>query len=295
MAERFGGKYSPGGGADAPAGRPVQGLRRARAAGRVNVLFLAPAPLVVTAFLQEPAGLALTLGGFGALMGAAWLTREGLAAEEAYEARSVARRPAFPRKLAGSVLTGAGLALAAFGVGQGVLNAVILGVLGTVLHAAAFGADPMKDKGMEGIDPFQTNRVAHAVDEAEKHLAAMKDAILRAGDRKLEARVDAFQVAARRMFRSVEQDPRDLTASRRYLGVYLLGARDATAKFADLYARTRDASARDAYLALLDDLEKSFAERTERMLLDDRSDMDIEIDVLRERLGREGVRLERDN
>jgi 5-bromo-4-chloroindolyl phosphate hydrolysis protein len=153
----------------------------------------------------------------------------------------------------------------------------------------AFGLDPMKDKGLEGVDSFQTDRVARAVDEAERHLSAMKDAILRANDRTLERRVERFQSTARAMFRTVEQDPRDLTAARRYLGVYLLGAKDATVKFADLYARTRDPKARADYEALLDDLEKEFSARTEKLLLDDRTNLDIEIEVLRERLEREGV------
>ena len=70
------------------------------------------------------------------------------------------------------------------------------------------------------------------------------------------------------------------------------GARDATVKFADVYARTRDAQALADYTALLDDLEQNFAARTRKMLLDDRSDLTVEIDVLRERLQREGVRLD---
>ena len=80
-------------------------------------------------------------------------------------------------------------------------------------------------------------------------------------------------------------DPRDLTGARKFLGVYLQGAQDATAKFADLYARNGNAD----YEALLDDLELNFAAQTEKMLLDDRTDMDIEIKVLRDRLRREGL------
>ncbi len=292
MAKRYGGRHSPGAGGttDVPkSGHALDGRRRTRAGFRVNLLFLAPAPLVLLAFLREPVGLAFNLVSFAILMLAAWLTREGLIAVEAYEARTVARRPAFPRKLFGSALTGIGLFVAGFGAGQGLLNSAIFAVLGTALHAFSFGPDPMRNKGVEGVDSFQTDRVARGVDEAEKHLASMKEAVLRANDRALERRVDQFQATARRMFRTVEQDPRDLTAARRYLGVYLLGARDATAKFADLYARTRDPKAREDYEALLDDLEKEFAARTEKLLLDDRTDLDIEIEVLRERLEREGV------
>ena len=70
----------------------------------------------------------------------------------------------------------------------------------------------------------------------------------------------------------------------------MLGARDATITFADIYARGQDPQARSDYLALLDDLEQNFAARTAKLLLDDRSDLTVEIDVLRERLQREGVR-----
>ncbi|MGB8623110.1 MAG: 5-bromo-4-chloroindolyl phosphate hydrolysis family protein, partial [Paracoccaceae bacterium] len=278
----------PPGGREPPR-NPFHGKRRTRAGGRVNFLFLAPLPLLFTAFTSSPVGLAIDLAAFGVLMLAAWMTREGLVAEDAYIARRVARSPAIPRKIFGSVLTGAGLFLAGYAPGAGLLNPVIFGVLGTLLHGFAFGLDPLKNKGIEGVDSFQQTRVARVVDEAEKHLAAMKEAILRAGDRALLARVEQFQVTAREMCRTVEEDPRDLTAARKYLVVYLMGARDATIKFADIYSRTRDAGARADYEALLTDLEQNFSARTRNLMLDDKSDLNVEIEVLRDRLQREGV------
>lgn len=296
MAERYGGKHSPG--MNRPAGQPAgppeafRGKRRTRAGGRVNLLFFAPVPFALVAFQQEPLGLALDLAAFGALILAAWLTREGILAQEAYEARAIARRPAIPRKLFASILTGAGLFLGGYAPDESLSNPVIFAALGFVLHLLAFGPDPMRDKGVEGIDRHQSDRVARAVDEAERHLAAMRDAILRAGDRQLEARVDCFQATARDMFRTVERDPRDLVAARRYLGIYLLGARDATVQFADLWSRTRDPKVRADYEALLDDLERNFAARTRTLLEDNRTSLDVEIEVLRERLQREGIRPE---
>jgi hypothetical protein len=293
MAQRFGGKYSPGGDTNTPAPTPkgaFQGARRTRAGGRVNLLFLAPLPLAFAAFTSGPAGLVLNLAALGTLLLAAWLTREGLIAQEAFEARKVARRPAFPRKIAGSLLTGLGLGIAGFAASGDIAAPAAYALVGTVLHFLAFGPDPLQDKGAEGIDSFQTDRVARAVDEAEKHLAAMTDAMLRAGDRSLMTRLERFQTTARDLFRTVENDPRDLTAARKYLSVYLLGARDATVKFAEIWARNRDPQARADYEALLTDLEQNFAARTQKLLLDDRSDLTVEIEVLRERLDREGVR-----
>ncbi|MDQ7070222.1 MAG: 5-bromo-4-chloroindolyl phosphate hydrolysis family protein [Rhodobacterales bacterium] len=298
MAQRYGGQHSPAPKPDTPAensGAPERGAfhgaRRTRAGGRVNLLFLAPLPLILSAFFGDGAmALALNLGALALLLLAAWLTREGLIAQDAYDACKTARRPAFPRKITGSLFTGLGLGLAGYAAGEGILAPLIYTVIGTVLHSMAFGVDPMKDKGLEGVDLYQTDRVARAVEGAEAHLAAMSDAIKRAQDRTLDARVERFQTVARDLFRTVEEDPRDLTAARKYLSVYLRGARDATVKFADIYARTPDQTARTDYEALLTDLEDNFAARTRKLLLDDRSDLSIEIEVLRERLARETSR-----
>ena len=225
----------------------------------------------------------------GVLALSAWMLRNGLRAEAAYNARKVARSPGMPRKLFSSILAGLGIAIAAYKAEPGLVAPVIFGAVTTGLHVFSFGVDPMKNKGMEGVDQFQTDRVARAVGEAEKLLAAMKGAILRARDRELERRVDSFQATARHMFRTIEDDPRDLTAARKYLTVYLMGARDATVKFADIYSQSRNSAARADYVRLLDDLETNFTARTQKMLTDDHADLNIEIDVLRERLAREGV------
>ncbi|WP_208352177.1 5-bromo-4-chloroindolyl phosphate hydrolysis family protein [Pseudaestuariivita rosea] len=294
MAQRFGGKYSPDGQPRTSTDEPnaFTGKKRTRVGGRVNLLFFAPFPLAIRAFWSDPVGLALNLSAFGILILAAWLTREGMIAQEAYEARKVAKRPAIPRKIFASVLTGAGLAVAGFSGLDNLIAPIIFAIAGTALHSFAFGLDPLRDKGMEGIDTYQQTRVARAVEDAEKHLTAMQDAIKRAADRRLDARVDRFVQTARKMFRTIEEDPRDLAGARKYLSVYLLGARDATVKFADLYSKKREADIRADYEEFLTELEQNFSARTEKMLLDDRTDMDIEIKVLRDRLQREGLKIE---
>ena len=293
MAQRFGGKYSPDPAnrpaADTPAPPPASrfdGARPRRAGARVNLLFIASLFMLVPAFLGGPDAVLPGLGATALLLAGAWLTREGVRAHQAYDERRVARRPAIPRKIFGAVLVGAAVGLAA-SISQPGLAPFGFAAAAGLLHLVAFGPDPLRDKGAEGVDEYQTDRVARAVDEAEKLLAGMTDAILRAGDRGLEARVERFAATARAMFRGVEADPRDLTAARKYLTVYLTGARDATVKFADLYRNNRDAGARADYEALLDDLETNFAKRTQALLSDNRTDLDVEISVLRERLQRE--------
>ncbi len=289
MAQRFGGKYSPDGaapkpGAALPQAHPFDGKQPLQGAGRARMLAVAALLFLPAAFFGTPRELIFGLGATALMLASAFLTLEGLKAHAAYDQRKVARRPAFPRKIFGSVFAGAALFVGGMMSHADLIYPVLFALAGGLLHFGTFGADPLRDKGAEGIDTFQTDRVARAVDEAEKHLSAMRDAILRAGDRQLEGRVERFIAAARALFRTVEEDPRDLTAARKYLSVYLMGARDSTVKFADLYARSRDGQARADYIALLDDLETTFADRSRRLLSDNRSDLDVEISVLRDRL-----------
>ena len=299
MAQRYGGKYSPEPGAERGAGYPGVAPNRIPKpaeprhplARRPGWLLAAAIPFLGQAFGSGPEALVRGLGAFALSGAAVFLLREGLRAEAAYDARRSARRPAIPRKIFGSIAMAAGLGLAGLADGS-LLNALVFGGIGGLLHLLSFGPDPLKDKGMEqlsGVARADSDRAERAVREAEATLAEMANVIRRAGDPALETRLDRFAATARKMFRTVEQDPRDLTASRKFLGVYLTGARDATRKFADLYARTRDPKARADYVALLDDLERNFASKTDTLLLDNRTDLDIEIGVLRERLERENL------
>ena len=293
MAKSYGGKYSPRGTGTGPTDPAHQEAVEARAVDRATrgtkLLYVPAIVLVFTSLGSGPATLVTALIAACILTLAAWLTQEGLKAETAYKARKVARKPAVPRKMLGSLATSVGIGMAAYTGDTGMVGAILYGVAALGLHVAAFGIDPMTDKRMEGIDTFQQDRVARVVEQADETLSTMRSHITRLEDRDLTGRVDAFQATARKMARTVQEDPRDLTSARKYLGVYLEGARDATVKFVDLYLRKPDPDARTHYIDLLNDLQTNFAARTDKMLVDDRTDMDIEIKVLRDRLQREGL------
>lgn len=296
MAQRFGGKYSPDGtGPDDSREREMvhAAAPRAFGAARANLLYLAPVPLLFTAFGKGASGMAMDLFAVAVLWFGAFMLSEGMKAEAAYHGRKVARRAALPRKIIAAVLAGFGVTLAALSPdGGGLFEALIYGAIAVALHITAFGIDPLANKNIEGVDTYQQDRVARVVDEAEEQLERMNSAIQRAGDRALERRVEGFTATARKMCRTVEEDPRDLSAARKFLVVYLKGAAEATVKFADIYSRNRDPQARESYVALLDDLERNFSAKTEKLMESDRTALNVEIDVLRDRLQREGVTVE---
>ena len=309
-AKRFGGAHSPGGdptGAETSRRTRMTG-GKAKPSGGPNVrswiMFILPTPLlfaVLDAMLNSaPIRLILCLVAYAAFMLGAWLLREGQKAEAEFNARAIAKPPAFPRKICSAILAGIGVLLAswigssggglmAFGVAA--LTAIIYAVLAVGLHLMAFGLDPMKAKGMEdrGIAAAEMERVSDALDKAENKLQSIESLARSLNDREISEKVTDLNATVREMIKLVEEDPRDLGRARRYLGVYLKGADDATRKYTNNHERLNDPALRAEYLALLTDLQDSFARGKETLLLDDRTDLEVEIEVLRDRLGQEGA------
>jgi hypothetical protein len=278
----------------APPPHPFRNRRARQVDFRARMLFLAPVPLLFAALgairRAEPFEVLVELSGFAGLMLAAWLLSEGQRAEREFAARNVARPPALPRKLLAAILSGLSVAgVSAFSLGNGLLGGLVFGAIAAGAHLVAFGLDPMRAKGLEGQDALATERVARAIDEAEGVVRDITAAASRIGDRRLEGRIERLCDQAREVFRVIERDPRDLSRARRFLSVYLVGLRDATAKFADLYGRSRDTTVREGYEALIADLEASFTAHRTDLLEDNRSDLDVEIEVLRERLQQDGL------
>lgn len=308
-AQRFGGTFSPGGD---PSGTPPPPNRfRGRKARAVDVrallMFVLPTPLLLAA-IGAIGDSALAMAGYllayAVLILGAWLLREGQRAEAAYNDRQIARPPAFPRKLCAAGLVGVGVFLASWfatppaaggtlaqitSFGGNIVNALIFGVLAAGAHVVAFGTDPMRAKGVtDTIRQAELDRVTEALDKAEAKLREIESLAHRLRDREIDTRVGALNATVRSMIRLVEEDPRDLSRARRYLGVYLKGAADATRKYADNHERLADPKLRDDYLALLADLEEGFSRGKQTLLVDDRADLEVEIEVLRERLQQEG-------
>ena len=259
-------------------------------------MFLLPLPLLFAGLGAIGRGSAPEmlgeLGGFAGLMLSAWLLNEGLRAEEAYDARAVARPPAIPRKLFAAVLTGVERVPGRAPEprpGPRRVRWPSASVAGAA-HLARLRARP--DAARRASRAWTSSPPSGSPapsTQAEALVRQITDAAARIGDRRLEGRVERLCDQAREVFRAVEQDPRDLSRARTFLSVYLLGLRDATVKFADVWSRSRDPEARTAYEALLGDLETSFTTHRTLLLEDDRSDLDIEIEVLRERLQQDGL------
>lgn len=262
---------------------------------RSRFLFILPMPLFFMGLYSLLAGDAIQmLGRFGGLvlfLLAAWLVFEGEKAAYEYDEREVAKPPVMPRKLFASIATAIAAAITAlFGfspICDDPVGSMVFALLAGCLHFASFGMDPIKSKGLEGYSEPEAQRLLNALEKGERLVLETLAAAQTFQDKSLQVRVERLIREVRGVFRAIEKDPRDLSRARRFMSVYLQGARDATVKVANLNRKIPLKAEFSEYKALLVDLEQQFIQQRERLLQNDRTELDVEVEVLRDRIKQE--------
>lgn len=259
------------------------------------LLFILPLPLFPTLFVALFKGALwhaiTTIGALGLFAVGALATRRGLAFEKEYESRKVARAPRLPLKLLGSLFTGAGVLLCAlFLVGQGLFFSLFSGLLSMVGFFLTYGFDPTRDKGVASTGfGYTTDDVLDAIREAETKIGAIRSAARGIQNRELRERLGRIGDSAEKIVGVIEENPDDLRRARKFLNVYLDGARKVAEGYAQTHRRTQSAELESNFRNVLVTIEAVFSEQYGRLLENDVLDLDVQIEVLATRLKHEGV------
>ncbi len=246
------------------------------------LLFLLPLPLALRALSglwQGDLGSALAgLVPFLVLLAGGLLTRRGLA-----QAKTERALGGPPFKTIGAGVVGLGTALAAsLGAGHALPVALAFGLAALLGCYLAYG--------FERRPAFSQDKdVGAALAEAYRKLDELAAASRTLGARDLRQRLERIIAWGERILERIAEDPEAFRQARKFLNVYLDGARQVTAK----YARAQAAGSADQldanFRTLLEDLEAVSAEQYERLLEHDLVALDVQMEVLTTRLKREGV------
>ena len=258
------------------------------------LMFLLPLPVLFAAIAAlahgNLAGLFDNAVGYGLFLAGALLLRRGLRSEAEYDRRRVAKTP-WPLKTLGSGVIALATGLTAWSgahyppVIAGAFSLVAL--LGCYL---SYGFDPRVAKRFtdrDGVDT--TNRVLEALTQAETSIAAIEQATRDIRNAELNSRLRRIAAQARRILTMLEEDPRDLRRARKFLNVYLDGARQVTEGYAKTHARAATPELEDNFRRVLATIEEVFQEQQQKLLESDVTDLDVQIEVLTTQLKREGV------
>ncbi len=219
---------------------------------------------------------------------ALWLVSEGIHFHTAYDATEIALRPRLPRKLIGSALIGLLVLILSATQLAGLLPALGCGAVATGLCLAAFGIDPMRDKGTD--DPaFVLRERARAASETAEHrldhLVARIDIL---ADPDLCRQTDAMCHAVTRLSRALSQDPDAMRPLLRPLMKFLDMALHETDRLIDAWPTENRDFARKRFLAKLAAMVEAFESRARRHpMAVGQDNFELEADLLIDRMVRE--------
>jgi hypothetical protein len=282
-----------------PRDRVAAGTSRATGAPRrAWVLRIAPlmlaAPLIwglLVGRLGDVVGLAV---GLAVIYLGTFLVESGLTEEAEYQARDLIKAPRPPRKLAGAIVVAIGVFVCSFGAsGAGVALSLLFGAVAGVGCLFAYGMDPTKDKGLSPEIArkagFKTEQVIEAINEAEAKLGDIERLAGGLHNRELTGRLARIVAQGRVVLAQIEKDPSDLRRARRFLVTYLDGTRDVVRKYIQQQQVLADTELGASFRHVLETVERVFAEQEEVLKRNGTMDLEVQIEVLRTQLEREGV------
>lgn len=269
-----------------------------RAPGRAWLLRIAPlmlaVPLVWGLLSGNVADVVALAVGLAVIYLGTFLVESGLAQEAEYQARDLANAPRPPRKLLGAIVVAIGVFACSLGAsGAGVPLSLLLGALAGVGCLMTYGMDPTKDKGLApelarnaGV---KTEQVIEAVTEAEGKLREIEQLAGGLHNRELTGRVSRIVAQARAVLAQIEKDPSDLRRARRFLVTYLDGTRDVVKKYTQQQQDLAETELAANFRHVLETIEQVFTEQEQVLKRNETMDLEVQIEVLRTQLEREGV------
>ena len=260
------------------------------------LLFVLPIPLLWVVMRSLANGeadqLLASISALSLLWLGALLNRSGLRAEVEYKRRKIATAPGTPKKTIAAVLVGGGTFITmAFLVNNGFIVSAVAGFLAAIGAMFHYGVDPRGSKGVTGATHgYTTTEIIEALGSAQAKIDAIDTAARAIPNSEMGQRLRRITDKAREIIAVIEEDPGDLRRARKFLNTYLDGARKVTEGYAKTHQSDSDGELASNFRNVLETIETTFTEQHEHLMQDDVFDLDVQIEVLKTQLEKEGVR-----
>ncbi|WP_022947348.1 5-bromo-4-chloroindolyl phosphate hydrolysis family protein [Methylohalobius crimeensis] len=258
------------------------------------LLYFLPVALIPATVIALAKGdvtaVIVNASGFAGYMLAAWCVRRGLKAEALYDRRRIARPPRWPLKLTAALIAATATGMIVWlGAGRPPLVASLFAggaLLGMYL---SYGFDPRRPKQIVGAHGYSGDEILQTLEESGRIIRNIEQANDRIRNPELNRRIERICTVADDILAEIEADPRDIRRARKFLTVYLDGARQVTEGYARTHEHTQSGELEQNFRNVLISIESVFREQKQKLLEDDVFDLDVQIEVLNTQLKREGI------
>lgn len=259
------------------------------------LLYLLPMPMLFLALWRMLAGNGVSALGFGLCfalcMAAATMVRRGLGIElEAKRRKIVRRSSAVPYKTIGAGVLGVAVFTGALlGAKITMFSSILLGVASAIGSVFTYGTDPSRNAPDMPAVGVTSEEVLEILNEADQKILAIEAARDRIHNVEMKDRLKNIVKGVREITDIVEDDPRDLRRARKFLRTYLDGAQRVTEGYADTHKYGDNGELEDNFRNVLNTIETVIEEQKGKLLENNLTELDVQIEVLQMQLEREGV------
>jgi 5-bromo-4-chloroindolyl phosphate hydrolysis protein len=259
------------------------------------LLYILPFPLLpaaLLALLNDNLKLAIGSGlGFILAMTAATLARKGISIEAQARKRKIVRRTStLPYKMLAAILLGVAMALTSMiAIGSGIIVSILLGIAAFIGFYLYYGFDPAREKAGVASIGITSEEVLDLLEEAETRIAGIEDARAKIHNQELKDRLRRIVKQTRNILTTIEEDPRDARRARKFLKVYLDGAQQVTSGYASAHKQMDSAELDENFRRVLTTIESVIADQQKKLLENNATELDVQIEVLQMQLEKEGV------
>ncbi len=261
---------------------------------KCRLLWLLPLPLIPAMLIALAGGQFAAFVGnacsYGLFLTGAMLTRHGFRQEVSLRQQRFQKSIRWPFKTMGGVTVALATALTAWaGAGHDLPIAIGFGAGAFAAFVLLYGVDARQVSVNVKDYAGNTQPVAEALQQAELQIFSIEQANSRIDQPELNERLDRIIALGRDILTEIARDPRDFRRARKFLNTYLDGAERVVNGYAETHTHLRNQTLEDNFRRVLVTIEEVFGQQYQRLLENDRRDLDVDIEVLEKQLKSEGL------
>lgn len=212
------------------------------------------------------------------------LSSIGFAQERDYLRAKLTKAPKVPYKS----LSAFGLGISTFFTvsvagGEPFLVDLFLGIIATVGYFLYYGFDPRDDK-LENIGDISAEFVLETISEARGKISKIERDSKSIKDKELIKMLWIATKKADIIIDTIQEDPKDIRVSRKFLIVYIDGIAKVTDSYISMDEKDIDSDTKERLYSLMRDLDKKFDEELQRLKENNMFDLDVSIDALKQHI-----------
>jgi len=268
--------------------------RRSSLGLRGMLLYVLSVPLALAGVVALAGGHLLQAfaagSAFALVAGGGFLNRRGIVEALLAPERRYTQAWELPHKYLAALAVTLGTGLAAYGAaGHRPSVSVAFALLSLLGFHLAYRLPGPKAVFPQGPQLPADDALRKLLAQAEQRILSIEKASLRLGNRELEQRLQRIAARGREILDQIAARPEERFRARKFLNVYLEGAERVASRYTRSHPLARGGELERNFRSVLVEIETAFEQQLKRQTAQEAFDLDVQIEVLRKQLVREGI------